>query len=111
MSKILAFIVVIIIFSFLAGFTSFSETENSAPTPITEMTKNIENIDEPKEPQVDPSTSQKCDANYSDCVPIASDVDCSSGSGDGPEYITGPVYVLGTDIYKLDRDKDGVACE
>lgn len=53
-----------------------------------------------------------CDPNYEGaCVPIASDVDCAGGSGNGPEYVRGPVYVVGTDIYKLDRDGDGIACE
>jgi hypothetical protein len=53
-----------------------------------------------------------CDPNYSGaCVPIASDVDCAGGSGNGPAYIYGPVYVIGTDIYGLDRDGDGVGCE
>src|SRR4030042_51409 len=50
-----------------------------------------------------------CDPNYSGaCVPIASDVDCAGGSGNGPAYVAGPVYVIGTDIYDLDRDGDGV---
>ena len=53
----------------------------------------------------------KCDPNYSGCVPIASDVDCAGGSGDGPAYVEGPINVIGTDIYGLDRDKDGIACE
>ncbi len=54
----------------------------------------------------------KCDPNYSGaCVPIASDVDCAGGSGDGPAYVTGPVKVIGTDIYHLDRDGDGIGCE
>jgi hypothetical protein len=44
-------------------------------------------------------------------VPIASDVDCKDGSGNGPAYVSGPVRVTGTDIYGLDRNKDGVACE
>jgi hypothetical protein len=53
-----------------------------------------------------------CDPNYSGaCVPIASDVDCVGGSGNGPAFVRGPVYVTGTDIYDLDRDGDGVACE
>jgi resuscitation-promoting factor RpfB len=53
-----------------------------------------------------------CDTNYSGaCVPIASDVDCAGGSGDGPAYVRGPVKVVGTDIYDLDRDGDGIACE
>ena len=53
-----------------------------------------------------------CDSNYSGaCVPVASDVDCEGGSGNGPAYVRGPVYVVGVDIYDLDRDGDGVACE
>lgn len=53
-----------------------------------------------------------CDPNYSGaCVPIASDVDCAGGSGNGPAYVQGPVRVIGTDIYDLDRDGDGVACD
>ncbi|MCU1578881.1 MAG: hypothetical protein JWP19_1085 [Rhodoglobus sp.] len=52
-----------------------------------------------------------CDPNYDGgCVPIASDVDCAGGSGNGPAYVSGPVYVVGSDIYGLDRDGDGVAC-
>lgn len=53
-----------------------------------------------------------CDPNYGGvCVPVASDVDCAGGSGNGPAYVRGPVYVIGSDIYGLDRDGDGVACE
>ncbi len=56
--------------------------------------------------------AQACDPNYEGvCVPIASDVDCAGGSGNGPAYVQGPVYVVGRDIYDLDRDGDGVACE
>jgi hypothetical protein len=51
-----------------------------------------------------------CDPNYSGCVPIASDVDCAGGSGNGPAY-TGPVQVIVSDIYDLDSDGDGTACE
>ncbi len=52
-----------------------------------------------------------CDPNYSGCVPIASDVDCASGSGNGPAYTSGPVRVIGSDIYDLDSDGDGYGCE
>lgn len=56
--------------------------------------------------------AQNCDPNYRGaCVPIASDVDCAGGGGNGPAYVRGPVYVIGSDIYDLDRDGDGVACE
>jgi hypothetical protein len=53
----------------------------------------------------------QCDPNYSGpCVPIASDVDCAGGSGNGPTYVSGPVRVVGTDIYDLDRNGDGIGC-
>jgi resuscitation-promoting factor RpfB len=56
--------------------------------------------------------THQCDPNYSGaCVPIASDVDCAGGSGNGPAYVQGPVRVIGTDIYDLDRDGDGVGCD
>ena len=56
--------------------------------------------------------TQQCDPNYSGaCVPIASDVDCAGGGGNGPAYVQGPVRVIGTDIYDLDRDGDGIGCD
>jgi hypothetical protein len=51
-----------------------------------------------------------CDENYDPCVPVASDVDCANGTGDGPEYVDGPVSVVGDDIYGLDGDGDGEGC-
>jgi hypothetical protein len=55
---------------------------------------------------------RQCDPNYTGaCVPIASDVDCAGGSGNGPAYVQGPVYVVGRDIYGLDSDGDGIGCE
>ncbi|GAA3275834.1 hypothetical protein [Paenarthrobacter aurescens] len=59
-----------------------------------------------------PPAQNACDPNYSGCVPIASDVDCAGGSGNGPAYVRGPVTVIGTDIYQLDgNDNDGIGCE
>jgi len=57
--------------------------------------------------------SPSCDPNYEGaCVPIASDVDCKGGSGNGPAYVEGPVFVVGSDIYDLDgSDNDGIGCE
>lgn len=54
-----------------------------------------------------------CDPNYAGgCVPIDSDVDCASGSGNGPSYVQGPVTIVGADIYDLDgNDGDGIGCE
>lgn len=66
----------------------------------------------PPPPPPQPVAAGECDPNYSSpCVPIASDVDCAGGSGNGPAYVAGPVYVVGTDIYDLDRDGDGIACD
>jgi len=53
-----------------------------------------------------------CHSSYEgQCVPIASDVDCGGGSGNGPEYVWGAVRVVGPDVYGLDRDNDGWGCE
>jgi hypothetical protein len=63
-------------------------------------------------PVANSEPSSSCDSNYSGaCVPIASDVDCAGGSGNGPAYVDGPVNVVGSDIYDLDRDGNGVGCE
>ncbi|MCD4852420.1 hypothetical protein LN996_16520 [Arthrobacter sp. AK01] len=66
----------------------------------------------PKAVPAAPQAQSNCDPNYTgDCVPIASDVDCASGKGNGPAYVRGPVTVVGTDIYQLDGNGDGVGCE
>lgn len=56
-------------------------------------------------------TSSACHPNYDPCVPIASDVDCAGGRGNGPAYVRGPVRVIGPDVYRLDGDGDGIGCE
>jgi len=72
-------------------------------------------IDQPMQTQkkkpAQGKTESGCDPNYSGCVPIASDVDCAGGSGNGPAYVRGPINVIGSDIYGLDRDHNGIACE
>jgi hypothetical protein len=54
-----------------------------------------------------------CHASYQGgCLGVGiGDYDCAGGSGDGPNYITGPIYIVGYDEYGLDRDGNGVACE
>ncbi len=78
------------------------------PPPVTEEPPPV--TQQPPAPEPEPAPSG-CDPNYSGCVPVASDVDCAGGSGNGPAYADGPVDVIGSDIYDLDRDSDGVACE
>ena len=58
----------------------------------------------------EPGPPQNCQG-YDPCLPPGPDVDCAGGSGNGPRYVNGPVYVSGEDPYGLDGDGDGVACE
>lgn len=51
-----------------------------------------------------------CHPSYEPCVPVATDVDCAGGNLDGPVY-TGEVKVVGPDVYGIDTDGDGIACE
>jgi hypothetical protein len=53
-----------------------------------------------------------CHPSYAGaCIPVdATDVDCIGGRGNGPYYI-GRVRVVGPDVYELDRDGDGIACD
>ncbi len=41
----------------------------------------------------------------------AGDYDCAGGSGNGPNYVRGPIQVVGPDVFDLDRDGDGIGCE
>jgi hypothetical protein len=88
-----------------------STPKPSTPEPFTPNPSTAEpKTPEPSTPE--PKVEPQCDPNYSGtCVPIASDVDCAGGSGNGPAYVHGPVTVIGRDIYGLDRDGDGIGCE
>ncbi|MEN9710493.1 MAG: hypothetical protein RL441_485 [Actinomycetota bacterium] len=48
-------------------------------------------------------TMRGCEANYGGCLPIVDDLDCAD--------IEAMVEVTGEDVYRLDRDNDGKACE
>lgn len=81
--------------------------------PVTQVTANGTYVAPPPPPPPPPAASTGgCDPNYADaCVPRSSDVDCAWGSGNGPAYFDGVARVVGSDIYGLDRDGDGYACE
>lgn len=80
--------------------------------PVAEVTS-LGTYDAPPPPPPAPVVEASgCDPNYADaCVPISSDVDCAGGSGNGPAYFDGVARVVGSDIYDLDRNGDGYACE
>jgi hypothetical protein len=61
-------------------------------------------------PDLRAGASRNCTPGYSPCLPRASDYDCRGGSGNGPKY-TGPVRVIGSDPYHLDRNRNGKGCE
>ncbi|NQX28846.1 G5 domain-containing protein [Microbacteriaceae bacterium VKM Ac-2854] len=89
--------------------TTTSEVVTTAP--VDEVVHVGTRAPEPIAPIAAPADGG-CDSNYSGaCVPIASDVDCAGGSGNGPAYVSGPVTVVGSDVYDLDRDGDGIACD
>lgn len=78
--------------------------------PVTQVTSIGTYVSPPPPKQ----TVSNCDPNYTGaCVPnvYPSDVDCAGGSGNGPYYVSGPVYVVGVDRYGLDRDGNGVGCQ
>ena len=65
----------------------------------------------------EPVAAADCDENYALCVPVAGDVDCAGTASDvdpdvdGTSYMAGPVEVVGDDVYSLDADHDGIACD
>ncbi|WP_344086561.1 hypothetical protein [Luedemannella helvata] len=84
------------------------------PSPTTTAPRTTKASPKPK-PKPAPTSrkpASNCNPNYSPCVPNDPvDVDCAGGSGNGPSYVQGPVRVIGYDVYDLDRDGDGVACD
>jgi hypothetical protein len=89
-------------------------TKAAAPPKTTSSPKPPTSAPKPPPPPKPVTTAPpqgNCDANYSGCVPVAEDVDCAGGSGNGPAYVRGPIRVIGNDIYGLDNDHDGIACE
>lgn len=57
--------------------------------------------------------AEACDPNYEGaCLHEGiGDYDCAGGSGNGPNYVEGPIEVVGVDEFGLDSDGDGIACE
>jgi hypothetical protein len=81
------------------------EKPSISPTATTEPSPSV--IVASQSPSPNPHTetqSSSCNPNYSPCVPNSStDLNCSD--------IGFEVKVIGTDVYHLDRDKNGYGCE
>lgn len=78
--------------------------QSAAPGSVVELV--VSNLVKPLAP-----VASNCTTGYEPCLAPAPDYDCAGGSGDGPMYATGPIYVSGSDPYDLDSEGDGVACE
>jgi hypothetical protein len=54
-----------------------------------------------------------CDPSYPDvCLQDGiGDYDCAGGSGNGPNYVSGPIRVLPPDPFGLDGNNDGYGCQ
>ncbi len=84
-------------------YTDGKETKRTSKETITKQPVNkvttVGTYSKPKQ------TAPSCDPNYTGgCVPVVSyDLDCKD--------IGFRVYVVGTDIHRFDRDRDGVGCE
>ena len=84
--------------------------------PDTTVTLVIAKAPPPPPPSTAPpptTPARNCDPSYPDvCLdPAVEDYDCAGGSGNGPEYVEGPIRVLPPDPFDLDRDGDGLGCE
>jgi hypothetical protein len=60
-------------------------------------------------PSPAPAPPTNCQG-YSPCLPPGPDVDCAGGSGSGPRYVQGPVYVNGSDPSAVRRGAPSAAC-
>lgn len=65
-------------------------------------------------PPSPPTTAPRnCDPSYPDvCLHQGiGDYDCAGGSGNGPNYVEGPITVRPPDPFDLDGNGDGIGCE
>jgi endonuclease YncB( thermonuclease family) len=89
-------------------------TTTAAPAPLAAVPTTRVTVARPVTTTTKAPATGGCHPSYSGaCVPAGvSDVDCAGGSGDGPAYVSTKRFsVVGPDVYRLDSDGDGVACE
>ena len=109
------FVVLIFLFAtslFLSGCNTSQVAEVLTTPPVPTSTVSIKSSPSPLPTVKASQPPSDCHPSYMGaCLdPNASDYDCIGGSGNGPKY-TGTVYVIGPDVFDLDRDGDGVGCE
>jgi hypothetical protein len=90
-------------------FIAPTTTTLPVPPPTTVLAPPVT---EPPPPPPPTTTAPEpdCTPGYDPCIPPGPDVDCAGGSGNGPRYVEGPIYVTGDDPYGLDSNHDGIAC-
>jgi hypothetical protein len=93
--------------------TPFAEAEVRIDSNCPRWLLTIQGYEPPPSPTPRPVTGSNCHPSYQGaCLKQnAGDYDCAGGSGNGPNYVAGPIYVVGYDEFDLDRDSDGIGCE
>jgi hypothetical protein len=83
------------------------------PTPTPHTTARTTQPPKPTSSAATAAPVRNCDPAYPDvCLHDGiGDYDCAGGSGNGPNYVPGPLRVLPPDPFGLDRDHDGTGCE
>jgi len=100
---------------FLASTLAASACENERQAePMPPATARVRATTTTKDTKVPvPPQRGNCSPCYPDvCLKVGvGDYDCAGGSGNGPNYIGGPIRVVGCDPFDLDRDHNGWGCE
>ena len=88
-------------------------THKATTKPAPRTTVRTARPPKPAPPTTSAAPVQNCDSAYPDvCLHDGiGDYDCAGGSGNGPNYVDGPIRVLPPDPFGLDRDGDGTGCE
>jgi hypothetical protein len=80
--------------------TEFNVEKTSGGTPVLDASECAAEA----EPEASYGSESACDPNYTGCVPVSPyDVDC--------DEVGEEVEVIGEDVYGLDLEEDGYACE
>jgi micrococcal nuclease len=90
----------------LSGLGLYGATPKPAPAATPKPTAEPTAKPTPK-PTAKPKSASKCHPSYDPCLPIVDDLDCPDVRRMGKA----PVDLIGPDVYRLDRDHDGLGCE